>query len=288
MEFDWKTRDGLVFPCRKWEAEGKPRAILACVHGLSGSPMEFEPVGKRGTLHGLSTYAFSLRGQGNDPRKEKRGAELDLRAIETDLADFTAMVRDQSGDAPLFLCGESMGSLILMHAKLPPQVEGVIFSVPVVDMRQPVTPLVRKVMDSLVWLLPTLRIRPSLFVTGGKRPKITRDEVYAQDLWGRPSQIRTFTAKFLHMLGELIFESAGAADRFREPSLVLAGGNDCFVTTAQVEKWFVRLGSRDKTLKVYPESYHLLWNDLDHEVVLDDIIHWVESRLANGAGVGAG
>ena len=41
-------------------------------------------------------------------------------------------------------------------------------------------------------------------------------------------------------------------------------------------------GSRatDKTFRLYPEAYHLLWNDWDKELVLADILAWLNERSA--------
>ena len=59
---------------------------------------------------------------------------------------------------------------------------------------------------------------------------------------------------------------------------MLSGGQDVFVEPVQVRRWFEHLRSEDKTLKIYPEAFHLLWNDLDRNAVLADIAHWLSAH----------
>src|SRR5947209_7637981 len=44
-------------------------------------------------------------------------------------------------------------------------------------------------------------------------------------------------------------------------------------------RFYQDAGSTDKTLKLYEGPYHDLLNDIDKEVVMTDIKHWIETRL---------
>ena len=57
----------------------------------------------------------------------------------------------------------------------------------------------------------------------------------------------------------------GTADQAAKPS-----GSQCFYDNA---------GSTDKTLKLYDGHFHDLLNDIDKEVVMADILAWIDERL---------
>ena len=92
--------------------------------------------------------------------------------------------------------------------------------------------------------------------------------------------ITAFTFRFLHQLGELIESSELIAAKMKTPCLVLAAGQDVFLHPQQVRAWFDRLAAADKTFRLYPEAYHLLWNDWDKDAVLADILGWLNERSA--------
>jgi alpha-beta hydrolase superfamily lysophospholipase len=47
-------------------------------------------------------------------------------------------------------------------------------------------------------------------------------------------------------------------------------------------------GSADKTLKLYKGHYHDLLNDIDKEIVLADIVSWIDARIGAEQGSTAG
>jgi len=43
-----------------------------------------------------------------------------------------------------------------------------------------------------------------------------------------------------------------------------------------VHQW---VGSDDAHLKVYPELYHEVFNEPERDLVLDDVVSWIEAKL---------
>lgn len=281
MSFAWRTRDGESRGAGVWLRE--PCAgVVACIHGLSGGGQGFGPVAER--LRDFSVYAIELRGQGLDPVVERRARVLDVEAQHRDLEDFIGAIRAAHPGKPVFLLGESMGSLLcasLVAARPGVPVDGLVLSVPVVALTRPVPGWMKGGVRWLGRTFPDLKFYPSWFVTREKAaPPLTRDRAYQDSLKDRPHHISVFTLRFLSELGDLILDSDRIASGVRKPVLVLAAGKDCFVTVPQIERWFVRVASKEKCLRVYPEAYHLLWHDDDREEVLDDVASWLAGRLA--------
>lgn len=279
MSFPWRTMDGEDRIAHAWRA-GESRGVVACVHGLSGSGEQFAPLPER--MPGFSFYALDLRGQGSDPVPRRRGMALDLEWQMLDLGAFLGAVEREHPGEPLYLMGESMGSLLAASyaaregARGKVALAGVVLSVPVVALAREVPGPVRWILRMLGRVFPKARLSPSRFVNGkAVAPPITRDRVYQDSLREKPHHITNFTLGFLVELGELIDASREVARRLELPTLVLAAGQDCFVRVDQIEEWFREIASADKTLRVYPEAYHLLWHDWDRESVVTDLGRWL-------------
>jgi acylglycerol lipase len=284
-QFDWEAPDGVVFPCERWLPVGQARGTMICVHGLSGAATDFLTLGELLHKAGLACFALNLRGQGSDPHRRRRGATLDLGDISRDISSFADAMHSVKVERPLWLCGESMGALILAWMlagkRFQRPIAGAIFSVPVVGLIKPTPWIVRQIVRTIARVVPGLRFFPSWFISGKLEPlRVTRDEEFELRVRSAPHYLNAFTFRFLHQLGMLIESSAQVAAEMETPCLVLAAGQDVFLRPEQVRAWFERLAAADKTFRLYPEAYHLLWNDWDKELVLADILAWLNERSA--------
>jgi alpha-beta hydrolase superfamily lysophospholipase len=283
MRFDWRAPDGEFFPCEQWMPRGKAVGTLICAHGLGGAATDFEPLCAAANQAGFACFALNIRGQGSDPRRRRRGAFLDLDSLARDVSAVAKAMQSRQPGTPLWVCGQSMGALILSsmlaYSRFSEPVSGAILSTPVVALKNPTPWIVRQAVRALSTVLPGLRFYPSWFISGKLEPlPVTRDQEHAQRIQNAPYYIRAFSFRFLHQLGKLIESSDLIAARMQTPCLVLAAGQDVFVRPEQVRDWFARLPARDKTYRLYPEAYHLLWNDWDRDTVLADILFWLNER----------
>lgn len=284
MQFAWTAPDGDVFPCEKWPPPPAPRGVLVCVHGMGGAAEEFGPLAERAAATGLVAYGINLRGQGNDPHEGRRGHYLDVPAMCDEIAAFVREVTALHAGLPIFLCGESMGALLVSRAVAARHiaVDGMILSAPVVELRKPMPRPVREALRLLAWMAPALRLNHSVFVSGKKEPlPVTRDEDYLRRIRAAPHAIRAYSLHFLNAMGDLIASSPSTAGQLTVPCLVLAGGCDVFLRSEQVESWFGLIPAEDKTFRLYPSAYHCLWNDWERDAVLADIADWLRPRLAS-------
>ena len=287
MEFAWTAAAGEIFPCEEWTAVGAGRGLIVCVHGMGGAAADFRPLGEAAAREDFVCMALNLRGQGLDPVVARRGAYLDIKVIARDVAAFATAAQKRFPDLPVFFCGESLGALIVAWvlaqgengAGVP--VRGAIFSAPVVELNKPTSWRVRQILRLLAVFAPHGRFHPSWFVSRKTAPlRTTRDEEHARWMRGAVHHIRSYTFRFLYALGRLMDSSRALAAQVNVPCLVLAGGGDVFLRPEQVRAWFDTLGSEDRTFRIYPEAYHLLWNDWDRKIVLGDILAWLQERVS--------
>lgn len=283
MQFAWTAPDGEVFPCERWDPAGPSRGVLVCVHGMGGAAEEFEPLAAMAAGAGISCYGLNLRGQGNDPHTGRRGHYLDVPALCGEIAAFTRETAGRHPGRPVFLCGESMGALLVGRtvASRHVAVDGVILSAPVVTLRRPTPRPVREALRLAAKLVPSVRFNHSWLVSGKKEKlAVTRDEEHLRRLRAAPHAIRAFSFHFLDAMGDLIASSEAVARDLTSPCLVLAAGHDVYLTAEQMRTWFSGIASREKTFRLYEEAYHCLWNDWEREIVLRDIAEWLEVRVA--------
>jgi len=67
--------------------------------------------------------------------------------------------------------------------------------------------------------------------------------------------------------------------RITLPILLLQGGADRIVDPAGARMFYDRAGSEDKTIKIYSDCYHELFNEPEHARVLDDVQTWLDEHL---------
>lgn len=286
MEFLWTAPDGSRLRCERWKAGGEARGAALFLHGMSGWARDFEPVAKMLAEIGITSFAINLRGQGLDPSPRHRGMDLDLKHIEQDVSCYLEHIQSEIPERPVFLFGESMGSLIslwlLSNSAIRERVAGAVLSVPVVELKKQTHPLLQAILRMAASVYPRLKFNPGRFVTKNREPlQLTHDKEWQEKRRLTEQHIRIFSVRFLLRLGELIGSSATLAPKVKVPILVLAAGKDVFVHADRIATWFDLIGSTDKTLHTYHESCHLLWWDIKREQVLADIRHWVEGHLPN-------
>ncbi|MEL6855085.1 MAG: alpha/beta hydrolase, partial [Cyanobacteria bacterium J06607_13] len=64
------------------------------------------------------------------------------------------------------------------------------------------------------------------------------------------------------------------------PVLLTHGGADPIVASTGTQAIFQQIQSPDKTLRLYPGSYHEPHNDLDADQVVSDLLHWLDGHIA--------
>ena len=291
-QHEWKAPDGATFSYSLWAAdlppeqppvpEWRPRAVVVAVHGLSGAALDYEPLARHLAKYGVVTFALELRGQGNDPLPARRG---DLAQIEdwfADLRAFFSLVRCRHPDVQIYYYGESMGAALLTRflaqAREPDLPAGLVLASPVVAIPEEPSWWQQLVFRFFLWARPTHRVDVTKFTKRDKDDPskwVTRDEAHRLWFETAPHKLDSYTIRFFKCLFDLIDGCFDAAPRITVPVLVIYAANDVFIPPGRVEQFFARLGSREKELRFFPESYHLLLHDHDQAQALERIEAWL-------------
>lgn len=277
--FTWASHDETPFPGLVWKPESPPIANVLCIHGLSGAAADFGPLGRRLSSEGFAVWAVNLRGQGHDPDHGRRGHFLEPEQWRSDLAAFVDAHLD---DLPLFVVGESMGSLAAVDAVTNGALRPVrlVLSVPVTETRASVPAWLVSLMRATAGIFPRVKLSPLRFVHGRTSiPRLTADDDYMAYLQKIPHRVGGFTLGFLCKLHELMQQAVENAERLDVPTLVLSAGRDVFIRPEQSRSFFERVAVEEKEHVFYPDSHHLLLHDIDSEDVLDRISDWIMKGL---------
>lgn len=256
------------------------KAVVMIAHGLGEHGGRYRHVAASLVDRGCAVYAIDHRGHG---RSEGPRAYVDrfANAVEDMNALMDIIVEERHGKnrkPPLFLLGHSMGgALSLSYAlKHGERLSGLALSGPAValDGAPPLMKPVSKLLSLLAPKLGTFAIDPKLV---SRDPQMVA--AYADDPLNAHGKVPART------LGEIVSFTEwlpAALPMIRLPLLVQHGGADQLAGVGGSRMVVERVGSRDKSLKVYDGLYHEIFNELpeDRRRVLDDLGAWIEARAS--------
>ena len=280
-----KHQEGVFVGVRKaglyyqgWLPEGEPKAVLLVVHGLAEHSGRYMNLVNRFVPQGFAVYGIDHLGHG---RSEGRRLALKRFTDYTEpLKAFSAMVRCWQPDRPVFLVGHSMGGLIGATYLLTNQEElaGAVLSGPAVMPPGNIPAATIFAGRVLSVLFPSVGI-----VDRGPMDDICRDPAVVAAYIADPLVYQgKITARLgAEMLGamEHLRKEAG---RIRLPLLIVQGGADRLVNPAGAQVLYDGVASPDKRLIVYEGFYHEVFNEPEHDRVLDDVERWLGEHLAPG------
>ena len=282
---EWKSFDGAHFSSSKWIVKNRkiPRAVIIGVHGISGAASDFNNLGSALSQKGMSVYAYELRGQGNDPEPKRIGDLKDVQLWFSDLNSFISSVRKEVGTVPIFLYGESIGSLIVMHGfsaiskENKEQIRGIIYSSPLIALPGKLPPIKNLLVRTAMLLWPSYRVSLRS-LSGGGKAKVSEGADHWEQMAKTKHYVPKFTLRILGTIERLVFSSKDAASKIKKPTLVLHPGKDIFTKPKEVDEFFNALESKDKSKKLFKQSHHLLAFDKERDELFKIVYEWIEDR----------
>ena len=264
--------DGSRLPVTVWAA-AEPRAVILALHGYGGyGPLSFDRAARDWAAAGITTVAYDQRGFGRGPTRGQWPGADDL------VADAVAVSRslDVAG-CPLAVVGQSMGGgVALAAAGTDLRADTLILSAPAIWGGDALNPLHR----IAAWLAAA--VVPDRRFTGEGVVRIqASDNIEAIRRLGRdPLYLGTPSAREILGLVRITDRAAEAATDVTLPRTLLLGEKDQIVPNRVVERVFDQ-GDGPREIIVYPEGWHLLFDDLQADAVRRDVANRVLS-LSHG------
>jgi alpha-beta hydrolase superfamily lysophospholipase len=256
-----------------YDPAGALKGLVLVAHGLGEHRGRYEHVAARLTALGLRVAIPDHRGHGKSggPRCDIR----DARDFSTDVESLRKLTTERN--LPTYVLGHSMGGLIALDYTLDHQdeVSALMLSGALVlpgDDQPPWLVAIAKVLGKVAPTLGTLALDPN---SVSRDPKVV--QAYQADPLVFHGKVKAGTGAAL--LSRLQSFPARLPS-LTLPVLIMHGEKDK-LTNPEGSKLVDKLaGSTDKTLKIYPELFHEIFNEPEQDQVLDDVVAWLRPRMA--------
>ncbi len=257
-----------------WLPEGEPKAILLVAHGITEHSGRYMNVVNHFVPAGCAVYGVDHIGHGKSDGK--RVCVDRFKDYTKTLKIYFDMIRGWLSPKPIFLVGHSMGGLISSAYLLEHQDElaGAVLSGPGIKVPDNISNAVIIAGKILSVVMPKAGII-QLDTEG-----ICRDPAVVDAYVNDPL---VYKGKITARLGAEILKTSQhvteSAIKIRLPIMIVQGGRDKIVDPRGAQLLYDSISSEDKTIKIYDDLYHEVFNEPEHEQVLDDIKVWIESHL---------
>lgn len=259
---------------QSWLPVGRPEAILLVVHGGAEHSGRYTNLVNHFVPKGYAVCGLDLRGHG-----KSEGLRCYVERFTdylTDLKTFFDIVRGGHGDAKVFLVGHSLGGAIATAYAIDHQhkLAGLLLSAAYLKIPYSRSPALIAAARMLSLLLPKM----GLIVVDAST--ISQDKAVVDAYVNDPLVYRgKIRARFGGEMVKLQQELPRQMPEINLPILIMHGTADLLCDPQGSQMLYERVGSRDKTLKLYEGFYHEIFNEPGHKQVLADMEAWLATRI---------
>ena len=260
-----------------------PKAVIQIAHGLGEHARRYDHMASVLNRAGFSVYADDHRGHGQtgvgqlEQKQIKKLGNLGQGGMDAtfkQVLDFSRLIKSENPEKPLVLLGHSWGSFIA----------------------QKVINYSSDLYDAVV-LSGSALTMPGYLATGDfnkvwkKLPGSTGYEWLSRDVEVQKKFVAdplTFLAAAMQVFGVAnslkLFGTPSKNVRSDLPILVQVGEADPiggeYSNKALVEAYRKKSGIQDIELFVYHDARHEIYNELNKDDILQDLIKWINIRIA--------
>ena len=271
--------EGVTVHYYVWKA-AKPRAVLQLAHGLGEYARRYDRLAQAFVAAGISVYADDHRGHGQTGLSQYEGEHTrlgklgpgGLRAAVADLHQLTGIIQSENPGVPVVFLGHSWGSL--MGQAL---------------INEHAADFAAVILTGTAYRLPgsmnagNLNAKHKTLGTTGYE-WLSRDTAVSAAFVEDPL---TFYADALKLFG--VADGLRLFGRPRKPMpkdiplLIMIGSEDSLGGEHSVRKLaesYIERGElTDVTVEIYTEARHELFNEINKDEVIADLLVWLEARL---------
>ncbi|MVM38537.1 alpha/beta fold hydrolase [Spirosoma sp. HMF3257] len=265
------SETGLNVAYKHWKAVDKPKAIVVFAPGFNSHSGYFQWSAEQLTAQRFDVYGIDFPGRGMSDGERYYMADYEQFVKELDkLIDIAQAAHP---GLPIFLLGHSAGGVLSAIYALEHQdklsgfiCESFAFQVPAPDF-------------AVAVLRGLSHVFPHAHVLRLKNEDFSRDQAVVDFMNNDPliaNEVQpTKTIQQLSLADERLKTEMAF---IQLPLLILHGTADKATRPSGSQYFYDNASSTDKTLKFYEGHYHDLLNDIDKEVVMNDILNWLNKR----------
>ncbi|PZQ21681.1 MAG: alpha/beta hydrolase [Sphingopyxis macrogoltabida] len=268
---------GAALHVTHWLPPGPPKAVVLLAHGYAEHAGRYAHVARRLTEAGYAVYAVDHWGHG---RSDGEGGFVPRFSVFLDgMAELLTLAEINHPGVPRLLMGHSMGGLIATLFLIDRQdaFAAAALSGPAIVAAAPPSRFT-------VWISGLLsRFAPRLGVLALDDAGVSRDPAVVAAYRADPL---VYGGKIGARLGREMMDAMAAAQAgaaaITLPILIQHGEADRLTAPAGSRYLFDHVASKDKRLEIYPGLFHEIYNEPERDAVLDDLIDWFDTHVAEG------
>ena len=272
----FEVNGGLRVFYRNWKTAGNPKAVVVIVPGLNSHSGYYQWAAEQLTASSYEVYAIDMRGRGNSDGD--RYYIQDYNDFIGDIDQLVNIAKTAHSNLPVFLLGHSAGGVLSAVYTLEHQdklkgfiCEDFAFQVPAPDFALAVI----KGISHLAPHAHVLKLRNEDFSRNASVvDAMNNDPLIANEVQS------TKTIQQLVLADERL--KAGMRS-IELPLLIMHGTADKVTKLSGSQYFYDNAGSKDKTIMLYEGHYHDLLNDVDKQIVMADILQWLNTRESSFA-----
>jgi len=265
--------DGTPLAYRYWAA-AEPRDAAVYLHGIAGHSLWFSAAATHLARSGVTVYGHDRRGSGLNAGLGA-GHASHHRVVLDDIRQFVDLARTEHPCGKVFLIAGCWGAKpgVVFATREQARLDGLVLVAPAVSVR------VRLPLKDLLGVAFSLVTNPRRrFPIPLVPEQYTDNPRFRTFVAADRDRLLKVTARFYLETARLDRLAARAPGSIRLPVLLVQGGRDAIVDVEGVRRWFGRLASPDKTLKIYPDSAHILEFEGHQETYLADLLAWIDAH----------
>ena len=300
LEFEFSSHGAGMIHAYRWEPEGQPRGVVQIIHGIAEYVPRYAGFAAFLNAHGLLVTGEDHMGHGKSHGTEPCHFSGGWCAAVDDSMELLRRTQRDYPGVPYFVLGHSMGSFLTRTylIRWPGTVDGAVLS----GTGQEKAPLVafgRLLAGGLAALKGPDYVSPLIYELSlgayNKKfqPARTRADWLSRDrdmvdanLNDPLCAFQPTVSMFRDMMEGLQFiaskKNLSKMD-VDTPIYFLSGDQDPVGSMGRgvrkVEAMFRSAGCRDVTVKLYPGGRHEMFNELNRQEVMEDLLVWLEQRL---------
>ena len=277
-EYSMTLDDGLRLFYRAWIPAEPTRKAMIIFHRGHEHSGRLEDVVRSLGLTGIAVFAWDARGHGRSGGP--RGYAPTFGRITRDADEFIRYITETHGFKleDMVVLGHSVGAVTVaawVHDYAPP-IRAMILVTPALRVRLYV-PFARTALRIARFFI---RRKPMFVSSYVKGRLLTHDDQQARRYDEDPLISKKIAVNILLGLHDTATRLMADAAAIRTPTLVLAGGSDWVVNLGAERKFFDRLGSSIKRMRVFEGMYHDILHETGRRAVLNDIRVFVRGAFA--------
>jgi alpha-beta hydrolase superfamily lysophospholipase len=265
---------------KSWSPAGDQQVhgAVTIAHGFGDHLGRYDYVARRLVFEGYAVFALDHHGHG---QSEGRAGRIDLTDAVADLDHTVLMATERQAGKPQFLLGHSLGGLIALRYAIAHQdrLDGLVLSGPLAAIDGgPVLAAIGKFLGSVAPPAPTSKVNPKWV---SRDPAIVAKYITDPLVFHRA--IPAATAREMLLAVQALPETV---KQITVPTLLMYGTADRLCPPRGAMMLADRIGSEDLTSKAYENLYHEILNEPERDLVLDEVVSWLDLHLATGSNPG--